>query len=93
MEHNIDLILDSTAPESRQKLRDLLTDDIMERSIQAVQQIWGMSGVAIKVDKITLKVDQDLGDKKLVDALYEGKSCGDQATVIRIDDKWYIEWF
>jgi hypothetical protein len=38
-------------------------------------------------------IDEDCGNKKDVDVLYNEKSIGDLATVIKIDGKWYIEWF
>ena len=93
MENNADLILASMAPASRQHLRDQLTADSIEKSRTAIGKVWGVSGSSIDLTKISLKIDEDRGDKKYVDTLYDGKSCEDQATVIKVDGKWYLEWF
>ena len=93
MEGNVDLILSSMAPASRQRLRDQLSAESIEMSKTAIQKIWGVSASAMDMNKITIKIDEDRGDKKYVDTLYDGKSCEDQATVIKIDGKWYLEWF
>jgi hypothetical protein len=59
----------------------------------AIEKVWGFSRSETDFSKISVKIVEDLGDKKYVDTLYNGKSCEDQATVIKIDGKWYIEWF
>lgn len=92
-DNNTDLILASFAPDSRQKMREQMPNDPLADANKWLKEKWGVPLSQVDVGKVTLKIDEDRGDKKYVDAQYNGKSCGDQATVIKINGKWYIEWF
>jgi len=74
MENNADLILASMAPTTRERLRGRLTEDDIKTVQIAMKKLWGVSGSAIDLNRITLKVDEDRGDKKYVDTLYNGLS-------------------
>ena len=91
--NNKDLILASMAPATRQKMREQMPSDPLADANKWLKEKWGIPLSDVDISKITLKIDEDRGEKKYVDAQYNGKSCGDQATVIKIDGKWYIEWF
>ena len=91
--NNTDLIISSAAPARRQNRREQMPKDPLAEANKWLKEKWGVPLSDVDIGKITLKINKDQGDKKYVDAQYNGKSCGDQATVIRINGKWYIDWF
>ena len=85
------LIVEAIAPDIRQKMRDKIPDDPLNEANKWLRDKWGVPLSEVNINKITLKIIKDQGDKKEVDAQYNGKSSGDSARLIKIDGRWYIE--
>jgi hypothetical protein len=92
-DNNVDLILQTMAPASRPKMLAQMPKDPLAGANEMAKTHWGVPMSEVDPRKITLMPVEGRDNKKHVDALYNGKSCGDPATLITIDGKWYIERF
>jgi len=91
--NNREMILASISPQTRQMMLEQMPDNPRAEMNKWIEDKWGLPLSEVDVSRITLSIDEDQGDRKEVHAHYNGIPCKDDATVIRIDGKWYVAWF
>lgn len=90
-------ILDTFSPAVREAVKAEMrkrpvTDDLGVVDEHMKRQ-WGLTLKDLDTERITVEVQGVVGNKKHVDARLNGRSYRDQATVVEIDGRWFIEEF